>query len=194
VKKLIINILNKLNLKTNMNKLSLPFAIVAILLSLGLFLYAQKSSELVYVDVNKLLDGYKRTKVVRAEFEVKAKTLQSNLDSLVSGWQKELKDYEKNRSKFSKKELALKQELLGNKQQQINNYQQAVQKQIKEEDQKATQTVINDINDYVKEYGKKKGYKIIFGASGSGNIMYADKANDLTEKISEGLNKEFETN
>jgi outer membrane protein len=148
----------------------------------------------VYVDVNKLLDGYKRTKVVRAEFEVKAKTLQSNLDSLVSGWQKELKDYEKNRSKFSKKELALKQELLGNKQQQINNYQQAVQKQIKEEDQKATQTVINDINDYVKEYGKKKGYKIIFGASGSGNIMYADKANDLTEKISEGLNKEFETN
>jgi outer membrane protein len=194
VKKLILNILNKLNLKTNMNKLSLPFAIVAILLSLGLFLYAQKSSELVYVDVNKLLDGYKRTKVVRAEFEVKAKTLQSNLDSLVSGWQKELKDYEKNRSKFSKKELALKQELLGNKQQQINNYQQAVQKQIKEEDQKATQTVINDINDYVKEYGKKKGYKIIFGASGSGNIMYADKANDLTEKISEGLNKEFETN
>jgi|TARA_B110000908_G_scaffold171447_1_gene234240 outer membrane protein len=177
-----------------MNKLSLPFAILAILLSLGLFLYAQKSSELVYVDVNKLLDGYKRTKVVRAEFEVKAKTLQSNLDSLVSGWQKELKDYEKNRSKFSKKELALKQELLGNKQQQINNYQQAVQKQIKEEDQKATQTVINDINDYVKEYGKKKGYKIIFGASGSGNIMYADKANDLTEKISEGLNKEFETN
>tara|TARA_B110000037_G_scaffold73901_1_gene88711 strand:- start:8835 stop:9419 length:585 start_codon:yes stop_codon:yes gene_type:complete len=194
VKKLILNILNKLNLKTNMNKLSLPFAILAILLSLGLFLYAQKSSELVYVDVNKLLDGYKRTKVVRAEFEVKAKTLQSNLDSLVSGWQKELKDYEKNRSKFSKKELALKQELLGNKQQQINNYQQAVQKQIKEEDQKATQTVINDINDYVKEYGKKKGYKIIFGASGSGNIMYADKANDLTEKISEGLNKEFETN
>ena len=93
---------------------------------------------------------------------------------------------------MTKKEISLKQELLNNKQQQISSYQQAIQKQIQEEDKKATQTVINDINDYVKEYGKKKGYKIIFGASGSGNIMYADEGTDLTEKILEGLNNEFE--
>ncbi len=177
-----------------MKKLSFPLALLAILLSIGSFFYSQKSSELVYVDVNKLLDGYKRTKVVRAEFEAKAKTLKSNVDSLVIGWQKELKIYEKERSKYSKKELALKQELLSNKQQQINNYQQAIQKQVKEEDKKASQTVINDINDFVKEYGKKNGYKIIFGASGSGNIMYADKANDLTEKVLKGLNAEFSGN
>ena len=93
---------------------------------------------------------------------------------------------------MTKKEISLKQELLNNKQQQISSYQQVIQKQIQEEDKKATQTVINDINDYVKEYGKKKGYKIIFGASGSGNIMYADERTDLTEKILEGLNNEFE--
>jgi len=174
-----------------MKKLSLPLAIIAVLIALGSFFYHQNASKLVYVDVNKLLDGYKRTKVVRAEFEAKAKTLNSNVDSLVAGWQKELKIYEKERSKMSKKELALKQELLGNKQQQINNYQQAIQKQVQEEDKKATQTVINDINDFVKEYGKKKGYPIIFGASGSGNIMYADEASDLTTIVLEGLNAEF---
>ena len=84
----------------------------------------------MYVDVNKLLDGYKRTKIVRAQFEEKAKTLNANVDSLLVDWQNELKIYEKERSKMSKKELELKQELLGNKQQQINNYQQAIQKQI----------------------------------------------------------------
>ncbi len=73
---------------------------------------------------------------MRAEFEAKAKTLKSNVDSLVVGWQKELKIYEKERSKMTKKELALKQELLGNKQQQINNYQQAIQHQVEEEDKK----------------------------------------------------------
>jgi outer membrane protein len=175
-----------------MKKITLVTAFVALVLAAVSFYYSQKSSEQVYVDVNKLLEGYKRTNVVRAEFEVKAKTLTANVDSLVAGWQKELKDYEKNRSKYSKKELELKQELLGNKQQQINNYQQAIQKQVQEEDKKATQTVINDINDFVKEYGKKKGYKIIFGASGSGNIMYADEASDLTPFVLEGLNKEFE--
>ena len=175
-----------------MKKIALPLAVIAFIISLVTFFYSQNASKQVYVDVNKLLDGYKRTKIVRGEFEKKAKVLKSNIDSLVTDWQKELKLYEKERSKFSKKELELKQELLGNKQQQINNYQQAVQKQIQEEDKKATQTVINDINDYVKEYGKKEGYKIIFGASGSGNIMYADESADLTEEVLVGLNSEFE--
>ena len=175
-----------------MKKFSIPFSIIAILMALFSVIKSQSSSNQVYVDVNKLLDGYKRTKIVREKFEKKAKTLNANVDSLLVDWQKELKIYEKERSKMSKKELELKQELLGNKQQQINNYQQAIQKQVQEEDKKATQTVINDINDYVKDYGKKHGHQIIFGASGSGNIMYANEASDLTQTVLDGLNAEFE--
>lgn len=175
-----------------MKKLALPLAFLAVLLSLSSICYFKSSSELVYVDVNKLLEGYDRTKIVKAQFEEKAKTLNANVDSLMVDWQNELKIYEKERSTMSKKELELKQELLGNKQQQINNYQQAIQKQIQEEDKKSTQTVINDINDYVKAYGKKEGHKIIFGASGGGNIMYADDATDLTQDILKGLNAEFQ--
>ncbi|MFA5297476.1 MAG: OmpH family outer membrane protein [Lutibacter sp.] len=175
-----------------MKKLSLPIAVLALLIAISSFFYNQNSSKQVYVDVNKLMEGYNRTKIVKAEFQEKAKTLQSNVDSLVTDWQKELKLYEKERSNYSKKELELKQELLGNKQQQINNYQQAIQQQIQEEDKKASQTVINDINDYVKEFGKKNKHQIIFGASGSGNIMYADEDTDLTPEVLEGLNKEFD--
>ena len=175
-----------------MKKITLAIAILALLASITTFFYTQEKSKLVYVDVNKLLDGYKRTKVVKAAFEKKAKVLRANVDSLVTDWQKELKLYEKERANYSKKELALKQELLGNKQQQINNYQQVIQKKIQEEDKKSTQTVVNDINDYVTEYGKRKGYKMIFGASGGGNIMYADKSADLTEKVLAELNADFE--
>jgi len=174
-----------------MNKLVIPFMIIAMLLSAFTFFIFKSSSEQVYVDVNKLLEGYKRTKIVRADFEAKATTLKGNVDSLMTDWQKELKTYEKERSTMNKKELMLKQELLSNKQQQINNYQQAIQKQIQEADKKATQTVINDINDFVKAYGKEHGYPIIFGASGSGNIMYANESADLTSKVLEGLNAEF---
>jgi len=174
-----------------MKKLTLPLSLIALAASIFTLFKIQSSSDLVYVDVNKLLDGYERTKIVRAEFEAKAKTLNANVDSLMVDWQKEIKDYEKERSRMTKKELELKQQLLGNKQQQINNYQDAIQKQIQEEDKKSTQTVINDINDYVKAYGKDNGYKIIFGASGSGNIMYASDGTDLTPEILEGLNSEF---
>lgn len=175
-----------------MNKLALPISLMALIVGISSFFYFNTSTELVYVDVNRLLEGYNRTKMVRATFEAKAKTLNANVDSLMTDWQKELKVYEKERTSLTKKELELKQELLANKQQQINNYQQAIQKQIQEEDKKSTQTVINDINDYVKEYGEKHNYKLIFGASGAGNIMYANEVTDLTDQVLEGLNEEFQ--
>lgn len=175
-----------------MNKLSLPIAILALIASLASIYYFRSSNEQVYVDVNKLLDGYTRTRVEREAFKKKTQVLKSNVDSLVTDWQIDLKTYEKERSSMTKKEIELKQELLGNKQQQLNNYQQAIQKQIQEEDQKLTQTVVNDINDYVKEYGKSHGYPIIFGAGGNGNIMYAEDASDLTGIVLKGLNAQYE--
>ena len=84
------------------------------------------------------------------------------------------------------KELELKKGLLSNKQDRINRYQEAIQKQIREEDQKLTLTVIND---YITDYGKSHGYRIIFGASGKRSIMFAGKEADLTEDVLRGLNK-----
>jgi len=178
--------------KIDLSKVLLVVSLIALLLSCLAIYFTKSSSELVYVDVNKLIDGYSRTKVAKAEFDKKATTLKANVDSLVTNWQKELQAYEKERASLTPKELQLKQELLGNKQQQINGYQEAIQKQIQEEDKKTTQTVINDINDYVKEYGKDKGYKIIFGASGGGNIMYADESSDLTDEVLKGLNAQYD--
>lgn len=177
-----------------MNKLALPIAILALIASVASFFLLRSSNELVYVDVNKLLEGYKRTSVEKDAFTKKTDVMKANVDSLITNWQNELKAYEKERAGMSSKEIELKQELLGNKQQQLNNYQQAIQKQIQEEDQKMTQTVVNDINAYVKEYGKSHGYPIIFGAGGSGSIMYAEEASDLTDKVLEGLNKQYEGN
>ncbi len=174
-----------------MKKLIIPILSIIAVLLVTSFVTSSVKTELVYVDVNKLLEGYGRTKTERESFNKKAQLLKGNVDSLITDWQDQLKRYEKERSSLSKKELDLKQQLLQNKQQQIGNYQQAIQKQIQDEEQKMTQTVINDINDYVKEYGKKNNHRIIFGALGSGNIMYAQEGADLTNDVLKGLNKQY---
>ena len=51
--------------------------------------------------------------------------------------------------------------------------------------------IVNDINDFVKEYGEQKGYRIIFGATGGGTIMYAQEGSDLTDEVLEELNAQF---
>ncbi|MEX0313281.1 MAG: OmpH family outer membrane protein [Allomuricauda sp.] len=176
----------------NMNKLSLYISILALIASCVTFFLSFSKSELVYVDINRLVEGYERTKVERKAFSKKTNTMKANVDSLMVDWQTELKSYEKERLSMTKKELDLKQELLQTKQQQINNYQQAIQKQIQEEDKKMTQTVLNDINGFVSDYGKEHGYKIILGAKGDGNIMYAQDASDLTQAILHQLNNQYQ--
>jgi len=175
-----------------MNRLPLFAAILAVLLSVAAIYFSKSSSELVYVDVNKLIDGYKRTKIAKVDLEKKSSAAKTNVDSLMTNWEKELSNYEAERAGLSPKELKLKQELLSTKQHQINAFRQSVEKQIKEEDSKVTQTLLNDINDYIKEYGKSHNYKIIFGASGTGNIMYADESTDLTAEVLKGLNEEYD--
>lgn len=174
-----------------MNKLSITISFIAIVISLFTFFYFSPKEELVYVDINKLLNGYERTADVKKNFDARTAKLKSNVDSLQAGWRKELQDYEKERNAMTEKEVELNKEILANKQQQVNNYQRAIRKQIQEEDQKITQTVINDINEFVKEYGEEHGYRIILGATGGGNIMYADNSTDLTEKVLKALNEDF---
>jgi len=176
----------KKNMKQN---ILLCLSVISLVVSCVAINFSRNSAQLVYVDINKLVEGYHRTKVAKAEFDKKAAAMKANVDSLMADWQVELQEYERMRPAFSAKELSMREELLSNKQQQVSAYQEAVQKQIVEEDKKITQTVINEINDYVKEYGEAKGYSIIFGASGGGNIMYADKGTDLTEDILKGLNE-----
>jgi outer membrane protein len=148
-----------------------------------------RTMKVVYVDNNVLMTKYEGMKYARKEYEKKAAAWQANSDTLMTEWQNELKAYEKERSRMTTKERELKEQLLGNKQQQINQYQEAIQLKSKEEEQKTLQTPLNEINDYLKEYGKKRGFTYILGATGAGNIVYANEARNITEEVLKGLNE-----
>lgn len=174
-----------------MNKITLLYIlfIISTIISAIALYESHKSGSLVYVDINKLIEGYNNTKTKRQKFDSEKQKMKARVDSLLNSWQTELKQFEKDKSTFTSKEFILKKEILSNKQKQINSYQESVQNHLYDEDKKITQTIINEINDYIKEYGKSNGYDIIFGASGTGNIMYADESTDLTDKVLEGLNR-----
>ncbi len=168
-------------------------AIVIMLVAIGFLFFQQyeKDSKTVYVDTGIILTKYKGMKDARVKIEQQTTIMNANVDSLFADFDKEIKSYEKERSKMSKKERQLKEEILRNKQQQLLGYQEATQKKIQEEEQKLTQTPVNEINDYISEYGKKYNCTMILGANGSGNILYAEDAVNITDEILEGLHKEY---
>lgn len=52
-------------------------------------------------------------------------------------------------------------------------------------------TIWKQINQYVQDYGKENEYDYIFGADGTGTMMYASEGNDITEEVSEYVNNRF---
>jgi outer membrane protein len=47
------------------------------------------------------------------------------------------------------------------------------------------------LNEYIKNYGKEKKYNYIFGAEGSGSIMYADASDDITTEVTTYVNEQY---
>ncbi|HTF81307.1 MAG TPA: OmpH family outer membrane protein, partial [Cytophagales bacterium] len=75
----------------------------------------------------------------------------------------------------------------------LDKYSEVVEGKISEEDQKLTQGVVNQVNTFITEYGKKNGYSIIYGTNLSGNIIYGADAYDLTNEILTELNNQYKS-
>lgn len=70
------------------------------------------------------------------------------------------------------------------------------QQKFNEENQRISQQYyeqsLNQINTYVKDYGKENNYEYIFGATGSGSMMYADSNNNLTNELISFINEKYQ--
>ena len=151
----------------------------------------EKKEAIVYVDAVKLVNGYKGMQAARKEFEFKTSAWKANLDTLKTELEEHVKEYEATRNKLSAKEKTLTEELLRTKQEQYINYQNIIAEKIQKEDQELTSKVLGKVNDYIKKYGEGNGYAIIMAATQYGNIVYAEKGKDITDKVLEGLNQEI---
>ena len=131
-------------------------SILLVAMAAYVFILKPSTGNIAYVETGILLQDYEGMKKASVEFEAKSKELSAGADSLIAKFQEELKLYEASRKKLSKKEQELKEELLRVRQQQISNYHQSIQKKIAKEEQTITQTHVNTINEFLKEYGEQK--------------------------------------
>jgi len=129
-----------------------------------------------YINPSKLLQGYHGATAQHELFKAKAQGWQQRVDSLSTELQALHKAPAATRAA---------------KEQQLLRYRDAIQQQAQQENQRVTQAVLAEINAYLKQYGKSKGYSFILGATESGNIVYAAEGTDITEDVLKGLNAQY---
>ncbi len=140
-------------------------------------------SKLAYVDINTLYESFEYKKEMTQEFNVIKTARQRILDSL----DLELNQISKSANTLDKNQL----NVLETKQ----NYLIQITRQFEEENSilvgSYNERIMKQLNAYIDEYGKKNGYKFIYGADNKGSLLYADKKLNITEKVVEFVNERF---
>jgi outer membrane protein len=54
------------------------------------------------------------------------------------------------------------------------------------------QEIYKQLNQYMKEFGEKNGYRFILGAEGSGVLMYANEGYNVSEQVIKHINERYQ--
>jgi outer membrane protein len=138
------------------------------------FLLACTHSTTGYINPNKLVEDYHGAANKRQTFLNQTKIWQANLDSLTT------------------EISALPPAQAKQKEQEFLQYRQVIQQKAQVEEARVNKAILTEVNAYIKQYGKEKGYDFILGATESGNIVYAAEETDLTDEILAGLNQQYD--
>lgn len=171
--------------------LSVIVSITALSISVATIFLTDRSPKIRYVRSYELVYGYLGMQEAQRELEEKSRVWKANIDTLQQDYRLSLGNYTANAASLSANEKTEQEKLLMQQQQNLLSYSQAMDAKAKEEDEKVTEGVLNQINSFVMEYGKENGYEIILGTTLSGSLLYGDETIDITEEVLDALNRNY---
>ena len=163
----------------------------AILMVIAIAIYAavmatisfMKLPKLGYVDSSVLLQKYPRAIEARENIKKKTEEWQKNVRTLETELSQLNQEILNKSADWNSTTRKLKQEAFAKKQNELIRYSRTVNEKAAKLEQELMLPVFNELNAYMKDFGKEHGFAMIFGTVAGGNILYAKQAIDLTEEI-----------
>jgi outer membrane protein len=184
---------------------NLSFILNIVLLVAVLFLYVKvysleeepavqfsgeaKSSRVVFVNSDSLMDNYRLFSDLQKQMEKKSDSLDAVLNSRGQALEKEVMEYQERAAGMSAGERQLREESLMRKQQALLDQRETLLKSMKAEEDALTDSIYNDLQAFLRKFNEKRKYDFILGYSRGGGIMLANDSLEITRQVIEGLNK-----
>lgn len=173
--------------KIPMEKVKTLFSLIGAIAIGGLLMsLVNQSPKTGYVNLSKVFEEFTGKKELENKLQQEAQGNQRYLDSLSF----DLQNLARQVGEHSKDNKQL--QLLEEKQNQLNTAKVRIDQYTVNRHQQLTEQVWMQINQYVKDFGTEKEYEYIFGADGAGTLMYGSTNKDLTESITQYINKKYE--
>ncbi len=144
-----------------------------------------------FVDSQRLVYEYDGTKEIQDEYNQESMLLRANLDSLNVEYQSALETFQSNESGWSSGVVSDERHKLIRLKEDLIRYEEYVQEHTGEREREMMTGVLNQINSFITEYGKQKGYDYILGTTSGGSILYGKPSNDITDDVLKELNQKY---
>ena len=162
--------------------------VVSLVLSTLVGFYLFKTKPAAWVELPKVFNDFEYKKELEKNYIKSEEARKKILDSLELELQVMYKGFELKRDKeipeTTKAEFQVKRENFLRKKEQF----QQDDAQMKSE---FNSQIYKQLSQYVKDYGKEKGYSIVLGAEGSGVILYGNEENNITEEVLQYINNKY---
>lgn len=178
-----------------MKKIILAAAIVASLVSCNKTEQTNNAvigNNIVYIDSSKLLNEYEQAKDIEAKFKAKSEQMGKELDTELTKFRADVAYFEKNAQSKGMQWAQQTGAALQEREQRLAYTQQAMLQQLQEESGKEMDSLVKEIKDFIKEYGKSKGYDYILStADGASTVLYSKEGQDITNEVLKLLNEKY---
>ena len=144
-----------------------------------------------YIDTSELIEKYEKFKDEDDKFKVKSQELGRPLEAKVKAFQNEAQSFQQNAQAKGQQWAQQKGAELQQREQQLGMEQNALLQQLQQEGAVLKDTLISEVKQFIKTYGKKKGYDYVYGTGDAATILYAKDQYDITKDVLKELNDSY---
>lgn len=146
---------------------------------------------MVYVQIDSLLKNYTYFDDTRKDLESKRYQLENDLSNRGRSLENEIQFFQKKAQTMTLDQARSTEAQLGKKQQDLIAYRDRSAQTLQQEEADKNAELYENIYKYIDQYNKDNNYEFVLGYSKGGGILYANPSLDVTQKMIEGLNKDY---
>lgn len=150
-----------------------------------------KEAKTAYVDTSKLLEEYTEAKDIQAKYKSKSEEMGRELETEVARFKSDAAYFQKNAQANGQAWAQQNGAALQEREQKIQYAQQGMVQQLQQEMGVEMDTLVIGVKQFIKDYGKEKGYTYIYGTGENASILYAEDKYDITKEMIKLLNDKY---
>jgi outer membrane protein len=153
------------------------------------------AGSIAYVNIDSMVVKFDMFMDRRNELLEKQKTAEAELNSKGTQYERGARDYQDKVSKglVTRATAAQMEQSLLQQQQELVNLRDQLQSNLIEEEQVMNRQVIDYITTFLAKNKSEYNYQYIFGKSFGSVVLYSDSTLDITQKVLEALNRQYQT-